>query len=87
LSARRESCYFLIIVARGGYRVTKKDYDFSKGERGKFHRPGAKLNFPVYLDTEVQAFVQQIAENKHSDVSTVVNEILKRDIQLAEIIK
>jgi hypothetical protein len=26
----------------------RKEYDFSKGERGKFFRPDAKLNIPVY---------------------------------------
>jgi len=25
----------------------KKEYDFSKGERGKFFREGARLNVPV----------------------------------------
>jgi len=28
----------------------KKEYDFSKGERGKFYKPNVKLNIPVYLD-------------------------------------
>lgn len=62
----------------------KKEYDFSKGVRGKFFRPNAKLNLPVYLDADVQQFVAGIARNKHSDVSTIVNKLLKSDIQLAE---
>jgi hypothetical protein len=28
----------------------KSEYDFSKGERGKFYRPDVELNIPVYLD-------------------------------------
>jgi uroporphyrinogen decarboxylase len=32
----------------------KKEYDFSKGGRGKFYRPNAKFNVPVYLDNKVQ---------------------------------
>jgi len=28
----------------------RKEYDFSKGERGKFYRPDVELNIPVYLD-------------------------------------
>jgi hypothetical protein len=28
----------------------KKEYDFSKGERGKFYRPDAQLNLPIYLE-------------------------------------
>ena len=26
----------------------KKEYDFSKGERGKFYRPGGELNIPAH---------------------------------------
>jgi len=39
-------------------------YDFSKGERGKFFREGAKLNLPVYLDDEVRAYFQERARAK-----------------------
>jgi hypothetical protein len=28
----------------------RKEYDFSKGERGKFYRDEARLNLPVYLE-------------------------------------
>ena len=62
----------------------KKQYDFSQAERGKFYRPGAKLNLPVYLDEEVLAFVQRIAEKREADVSSVVNQLLRSDMQLAE---
>ena len=34
----------------------KKEYDFSKGERGKFYRPGAKLNLPVYLEPDLRDY-------------------------------
>ena len=27
----------------------KPEYDFSKGERGKFSRPNAELRLPIYL--------------------------------------
>ena len=62
----------------------RKEYDFSKGERGKFYRPDMKLNIPVYLDEEVSAFVDKIASKKGIDRSSVVNELLKGDIKLAE---
>lgn len=35
----------------------KDEYDFSKGERGRFFRKGAKLHMPVYLDDEVLAYL------------------------------
>lgn len=42
----------------------RKEYDFSKGERGKFYRPKSELNIPVYLDKETFDFVQKIASEK-----------------------
>lgn len=62
----------------------KKEYDFSKGTRGKFFRSDAKLNMPVYLDTEVQDFVQRVAEHKRTDVSAVVNLLLRSDMKLVD---
>ena len=53
----------------------KKEYDFSKGERGKFYKPDVKLNLPVYLDSEAYSFVEKIAEKKQEDVSTIVNNL------------
>ena len=61
----------------------KKEYDFSKGERGKFYRPDMKLNIPIYLDDEVSVFVEKIALNKGIDRSSVVNAILRGDIKSA----
>jgi hypothetical protein len=39
----------------------KKEYDFSKGTRGKFFNKNAKLNIPVYLEYETLAFIEKIA--------------------------
>ena len=65
----------------------RKEYDFSKGQRGKFYRSNAKLNLPIYLDKEVRQFVEEIADKKHRDVSTVVNDLLKSDMRLADSMK
>jgi hypothetical protein len=65
----------------------KEEYDFSSAERGKFYRPGAKLNLPVYLDEDVLAFIQEIAEKRDEDVSRVVNELIRTDMHLAEVMK
>jgi hypothetical protein len=35
----------------------KREYDFSKGIRGKFYRPDVQLQLPVYLDEDVADFV------------------------------
>ena len=65
----------------------KEEYDFSSAERGKFYRPNAKLNLPVYLDEDVLAFIQEIAEKRDEDVSRVVNELIRTDMHLAEVMK
>ena len=65
----------------------KEEYDFSKGERGKFFRENAKLNLPIYLDDEVQSYLQERARSKGVEVAQLVNEMLKQDIKLIEAVK
>ena len=55
----------------------KKEYDFSKAQRGQFYRPGAVFNLPVYLDQDNRAYVEKVAQSRRSDVSTVVNELIR----------
>ena len=62
----------------------KAEYDFSKGERGKFYRPDAVFSFPVYLEPDVSEFIHQLAEDQNVDVETLVNEWLRADIRLVE---
>ena len=60
----------------------KKEYDFSKGERGKFYQPNARLNLPVYLDNDIAVLVQAAAERRQVDVQTVVNQFLRSNQDL-----
>jgi hypothetical protein len=60
------------------------EYDFSRGVRGKYYKPDIKINLPVYLDSEVLDFVQRIAKKRKTDISSVVNNLIKNDIQLIE---
>lgn len=59
----------------------KKEYDFSKGERGKFYNPNAKINLPIYLAPDIEAFIRKQAEKKNKDAEEIVNELLRRDIE------
>ena len=65
----------------------KQEYDFSKGQRGKFFRKNAKLNLPIYLDDEVQNYLQERASSKGVEISQLVNEMLRQDIKLIEVVK
>jgi hypothetical protein len=62
----------------------KREYNFSKGERGKFFRPNARIHLPIYLDEERFKFVEKIAEEKKADLTSVVDEITKGDKELAK---
>ena len=65
----------------------KREYDFSKGTRGKFHRPGATLNLPVYLDADVLDYLAAKAKMKGVEVNDMVNDLLRKDIALIEGVK
>lgn len=60
------------------------EVDFSKGIRGKFYKPGARLNMPVYLDAEVQDYLAARAQARGIEVGQLVSELLEKDIELIE---
>jgi len=62
----------------------KKDYDFSKGVRGKFYRQNVRLNLPIYLDKDIADFVQKCAERKKVDSQTVVNAMLRGNKEIIQ---
>jgi hypothetical protein len=62
----------------------KKEYDFSKGERGKFYRQNVRIHLPIYLDEQSLEFVEKIAKRKKADLTSVVNDIIKGDRELAK---
>jgi len=61
--------------------------DFSLGTRGKFFKPGATMNLPVYLDAQVQAYLTARAQARGIEVEQLVNELLKKAIELIEAAK
>jgi hypothetical protein len=65
----------------------KPEYDFSKGERGKFFRPNAELRLPIYLNADVQAYLAERAAEKGIPLGEMVNTLLKQEIQIIESIK
>lgn len=65
----------------------KKEYDFSKGTRGKFYNPNAKKNLPVYLESDVLDYFTAKADAKGIDLSAMLNQLLKNDITLIESVK
>jgi len=62
----------------------KQEYDFSSAERGKFYRPNVKLNLPVYLDEDVRDYLANKAKSKNVEVNEIVNDLLRKDIEMIE---
>jgi hypothetical protein len=62
----------------------KDEYDFSNAERGRFYRKDAVLVPPVHLDPEVLTFLSARAQARGIPLNELVNELLKKDIELIE---
>ena len=62
----------------------KREYDFSKGVRGKFYRKGAELRLPIYLDAKLQRKLEHLARKKGKDVGEMVNQLLRKDVEFIE---
>jgi len=64
----------------------KREYDFSKGEKGKFYRPDAELHVPIYIEPAIMDVLRELSKKKGVDVSIIVNEWIKKDISIVETI-
>lgn len=63
----------------------KKEYDFSKGERGKFYNEKATFHLPIYLDPEVESFFSKLAKQKNTNLTKIINSLLSKDKELIEL--
>lgn len=61
------------------------EIDFSKGERGKFYLSGAQMLFPIHLEEQVQNTLIALANAKGIELSVLVNDLLKKDIELIQL--
>ena len=62
----------------------KREYNFSKAVRGKFYRKGAGLCLPIYLGAKLQTRVEHIAKKKGKAIGVVVNQLVKKEVELME---
>lgn len=63
----------------------QEEYDFTKGERGKFYNKDASFHLPIYLDAELESFISKIAKEQKSTITQVVNNLLFKDKELIEL--
>ena len=59
----------------------RPEYDFSRVERGKFYRKGAKIRLPIYLDAKLQHQLEKIAEKRGEELGEVVHQLLKKEVE------
>ncbi|MCX5804355.1 MAG: BrnA antitoxin family protein [Proteobacteria bacterium] len=57
----------------------KKEYDFSKGVRGRFYRP-KKISTTVRLDNDILLFLKKLATEKKTGYQTLMNSVLREYI-------
>ena len=60
----------------------KKEYDFSKGVRGKFYQKSAKLRLPIYLNLSLQHRLEKLSKTKHEPIGDLVGRLLRKELQL-----
>ena len=60
----------------------KKEYDFSKAEKGKFYRPLNELEIPIYLDKKVKDYYIALSKNKKVALNKIINSILKKEMEI-----
>ena len=64
------------------------EIDFSKGVRGIHHIPvGTRVFLPVSIERSVWEYFSHTAEQKGVDLSELVTDVLRRDIEINEALK
>lgn len=64
------------------------EIDFSKGRRGMHHIPaGAKVLMPVSIEKDVWEYLSNKAGQRGIELSELVTEVLKRDIEINEALR
>jgi hypothetical protein len=62
----------------------KKEYDFSKGERGKFFHSDANFHLPIYLEPDTMNALRKLSERKGVEISALVNEWIRNDLSIID---
>ena len=64
------------------------EIDFSKGVRGLHHIPSdAKVFLPASIERSVWEYFSVKAEQKGVDLADLLTDVLKRDIEINEVLK
>lgn len=61
----------------------EKEYDFSKGVRGRFYRP-KKVSTTLRLDDDILMYFKKLATEKKTGYQTLMNNVLREYTQHKE---
>jgi hypothetical protein len=67
--------------------MIRQEYDFSAAERGRFHRAKIELAPQVRLDPNIAEWLMSHAKAKDVTLDDLMNQLLKKDIELIEAAK
>ena len=68
--------------------ATPDEINFSEGARGLHHiPPDAKIFLPAFIERSVWEYFSGKAEQRGMDLSELLTEVLKRDIEINEALK
>jgi hypothetical protein len=62
----------------------KDEYDFRGAQRGKFFKQDAVLVPPVRLEPEILRYLLERAQARGATLDELVNDLLRKDIELIE---
>jgi len=62
----------------------KDEYDFTNAEQGKFYVPLEEIQTPIYLDQDVLQYLNQKCEFNAERLSHLINDWLRKDIEIAK---
>jgi hypothetical protein len=62
----------------------KDEYDFSHAEQGKFYIPIEEIQIPIYLDQDIQQYLNQIGGFNPDKLRVLVNDILRKNLELLD---
>lgn len=62
----------------------KAEYDFSKGDRGKFYNAEAEYVLPIHLEPDVRERLDLLAAANGVEVQSLVNEWLRATLKVIE---
>lgn len=62
-------------------RGMAKEYDFSGGQRGRFHQDGAALVAPIHVAADVLAELQKHAAAEGVTVNDLASQLLRRELK------